>query len=104
MKKISVVIPMYYEEEVAKECYERITEVLKNIEDYDYEIICINDGSKDKTLPILEDIALMDKKVKVISFARNFGHQCAVTRIKGCNRRCCCYNRCRFTRSTRIDT
>ena len=79
MKKISVVIPMYYEEEVAKECYERITEVLKNIEDYDYEIICINDGSKDKTLPILEDIALMDKKVKVISFARNFGHQCAVT-------------------------
>lgn len=70
---------MYYEEEVARECYERITEVLKNIEDYDYEIICINDGSKDKTLPILEEIALADKKVKVISFARNFGHQCAVT-------------------------
>ncbi len=79
MKKISVVIPMYYEEEVAQECYNKMTQVLSNIKDYDYEIICINDGSKDKTLPILEKIAEEDKKVKVISFSRNFGHQCAVT-------------------------
>ena len=79
MKKISVVIPMYYEEEVAQECYNKMTQVLSNIKDYDYEIICVNDGSKDKTLPILEKIAEEDKKVKVISFARNFGHQCAVT-------------------------
>ena len=79
MKKISVVIPMYYEEEVAQECYSKMTQVLLNIKDYDYEIICVNDGSKDKTLPILEKIAKEEKKVKVISFARNFGHQCAVT-------------------------
>ena len=79
MKKISVVIPMYYEEEVAQECYSKMTQVLLNIKDYDYEITCENDGSKDKTLPILEKIAEEDKKVKVISFARNFGHQCAVT-------------------------
>ena len=39
MKKISVVIPMYYEEEVAEECYKRMTEVLKGIENYEYEII-----------------------------------------------------------------
>lgn len=79
MKKISVVIPMYYEEEVAEECYKRMTEVLKGIENYTYEIIFINDGSKDKTLPILEEIASKDEKVKVLSFSRNFGHQCAVT-------------------------
>ena len=79
MKKISVVIPMYYEEEVAEECYKRMTGVLKGIENYEYEIIFVNDGSKDKTLPILEEIASKDKNVKVISFARNFGHQCAVT-------------------------
>ena len=79
MKKISVVIPMYYEEEVAQECYNKMTKVLENIKDYDYEIICINDGSKDKTFPILEKIAENDKRVKVISFSRNFGHQCAVT-------------------------
>lgn len=79
MKKISVVIPMYYEEEVAKECYDRVTNVLKSVSNYEYEIVFINDGSKDKTLEILEKIAEEDKMVKVISFARNFGHQCAVT-------------------------
>ena len=80
MKKISLVIPMYYEEEVAKTCYERVRKVLDNLkEKYDSEIIFINDGSKDKTLPILEEIAKNDKNVKVISFSRNFGHQAAVT-------------------------
>ena len=79
MKKISVIIPMYYEEEVAEECYKRMTFVLQNIENYDYEIICINDGSKDKTLTILENLAIKDKRLKVLSFSRNFGHQCAVT-------------------------
>ena len=80
MKKISLVIPMYYEEDVAYKCYERVSSVLKSIEyKYDYEIIFINDGSKDKTLEILEKIAEEDKKVKIISFSRNFGHQAAVT-------------------------
>ena len=78
-KKISLVIPMYYEEEVAQECYDRIQKVLTNINEYTYEIIFINDGSKDKTLEILEKIAQKDNNVKIISFARNFGHQCAVT-------------------------
>ena len=79
MKKISVVIPMYYEEEVAQECYNRVKKVLDGIEGYEYEIIFVNDGSKDKTLSILEEIAAKDKNVKVISFSRNFGHQAAVT-------------------------
>ena len=57
MKKISVIIPMYYEEEVAEECYKRMCKVLNQIEGYDYEIICINDGSQDKTLDILEEFA-----------------------------------------------
>lgn len=79
MKKVSLVIPMYYEEEVAKECYNRVTKVLSSLQDYTYEIIFINDGSKDRTLEILEGIAKKDTNVKIISFARNFGHQCAVT-------------------------
>lgn len=78
-KKISVVIPMYFEEEVANECYTRMKKVLDDIKEYDNEIIFVNDGSTDKTLEILENIASKDKNVKVISFARNFGHQCAVT-------------------------
>lgn len=79
MKKVSLVIPMYYEEEVAEKCYERVTENLRKLQNYEYEIIFVNDGSKDKTLEILEKIAKQDKQVKVVSFSRNFGHQCAVT-------------------------
>ena len=79
MNKISVIVPMYYEEEVAKECYTRLKNVLEKIENYNYEIIFVNDGSKDKTLEILKEIAKENKKVKIISFSRNFGHQCAVT-------------------------
>ena len=79
-KKISVVIPMYYEEEVAQICYDRVSSVLEKLKkEYDYEIIFVNDGSKDKTLSILKDIASKDDKVKIISFSRNFGHQAAVT-------------------------
>lgn len=79
MNKLSIVIPMYYEEEVAKECYERMIRVCGSIQNYEYEIIFVNDGSKDKTLEILENIAKSDKNVKIISFSRNFGHQAAVT-------------------------
>ena len=79
MKKISVVIPMYYEEEVAQECYVRTKKVLMGLKEFENEIIFVNDGSKDKTLEILEIIAEKDKNVKVISFSRNFGHQAAVT-------------------------
>ena len=78
-KKVTLVIPMYYEEKVAEECYKRVKENLVKLENYDHEIIFVNDGSKDKTLEILEDIAKKDTDVKVISFSRNFGHQAAVT-------------------------
>lgn len=79
MKKISIVIPMYNEEAVAKECYKRITSVLLELTNYDYEVVIVDDGSKDKTLEIVEEIAENDKKLRVISFSRNFGHQAAVT-------------------------
>ena len=79
MKRISLVIPMYFEEKVVDECYNRVSKVLKELKKYDYEIIFINDGSKDKTQELLENISNKDKNVKIISFSRNFGHQAAVT-------------------------
>lgn len=79
MKKVSFVIPMYYEEKVVEECYKRVKNVLNELTQYDSEIIVVNDGSKDQTLPILENLAKNDKTLKVISFSRNFGHQAAVT-------------------------
>jgi glycosyltransferase involved in cell wall biosynthesis len=75
---ISVVIPMYYEEKVAEECYRRLKAVMDGC-GYEYELVFVNDGSRDGTLDILEGIALRDRKVKVLSFSRNFGHQVAVT-------------------------
>ncbi|MEC5271322.1 glycosyltransferase family 2 protein [Caldifermentibacillus hisashii] len=75
---LSVVVPMYFEEEVAQECYIRLKTVMDQ-NDYNYEFIFVNDGSTDKTLDILSEIAEKDKQVKIIDFARNFGHQIAVT-------------------------
>ena len=53
--------------------------MLEKLENYENEIIFIDDGSKDRTLELLEEIAQKDKKIKIISFSRNFGHQAAVT-------------------------
>lgn len=75
---ISVVVPMYYEEEVANECYRRLKAVMDS-SGLNYEFIFVNDGSQDRTLDILKEIGKNDKKVKIIDFARNFGHQTAVT-------------------------
>ena len=79
MKKISVVIPMYFEEEVVSECYNRTKKILNSLNNYEHEIVFVNDGSKDKTLEILANIAKNDMCVKILSFSRNFGHQAAVT-------------------------
>ncbi len=73
----SVIIPAYNEEEVIKISYERIKGVMDKTGDY--ELIFINDGSRDKTMDILKEIAAKDKNVKVIGFSRNFGHQEAVS-------------------------
>ena len=77
-KLISIVVPMYYEEQVALEFYSRLTTAVSG-KSFDYEILFVNDGSKDKTEQILKELAEKDKKVKVINFAKNFGHQVAVT-------------------------
>ncbi len=75
-KKISVVIPAYFEELVIEACYNRLTAALEN---FDFELIFVDDGSKDNTLIILKALAVKDARVKVISFSKNFGHQSAVT-------------------------
>ncbi|TWE01091.1 dolichol-phosphate mannosyltransferase [Neobacillus bataviensis] len=75
---ISIVVPMYFEEEVALECYNRLKEVMDNHK-INYEFIFVNDGSTDKTIDILKEIAANNHRAKVVSFARNFGHQNAVT-------------------------
>lgn len=76
--RISAVVPIYNEEESLRECNNRLLNVLDNIQS-DYEIIYVNDGSKDTSLTILKELAKNNKKIKVLSFSRNFGHQAAVS-------------------------
>lgn len=75
---LSVVVPVYNEEAVVKESYIRLTKVMQEIYE-PYEIIFVNDGSRDKTLSLIHDIINTDLHVKLISFSRNFGHQVAIT-------------------------
>lgn len=77
-KLITIIIPMYFEEDVVEECYKRLTAVATS-NNLHYELIFVNDGSRDRTLELLEAIAVKDQNVKVINFSRNFGHQIAVS-------------------------
>lgn len=76
--KYSVIIPMYNEEEVILESYRRLDGVMRPVGE-EYELIFVNDGSRDRTMEIMLDVAKKDSHVKIVDFARNFGHQTAVT-------------------------
>lgn len=80
MKKqlISALIPAYNEEECIHELYKRVSDVLSKLEKYDYEILIINDGSKDKTLEILRDLNSKDKHLQYVNLARNYGKEIAM--------------------------
>ena len=75
---LSLIVPVYNEEEVLEVSFQRMDEVMRNI-GYPYEIIYVNDGSRDGSMRILRQIAAENPQVKVRSFSRNFGHQLAVT-------------------------
>jgi polyisoprenyl-phosphate glycosyltransferase len=77
---ISVVSPVYEEEEVLPHFHRVLGEVLDGLSDeYDAEIILVDDGSRDGTLPLLRQMAADDPRVRYFSFSRNFGHQAAIT-------------------------
>ncbi len=74
----SIVVPVFNEELVVNESYKRLKEVMES-SGVSYEIIFINDGSRDKTVSIINKICEVDKTVRLIDFSRNFGHQVAIT-------------------------
>ena len=76
--EFSVIIPAYNEQEVIEESYKRLTSVMSQMSE-PYELIFIDDGSRDKTAEILGNICLRDKHVILIRFSRNFGHMPAIT-------------------------
>ncbi|MGN1295137.1 MAG: glycosyltransferase family 2 protein [Bacilli bacterium] len=78
MKEISLVVPMYNEEEMIPLFFEEVNKVLNELVDYKFEIVCVNDGSKDKTLSLLKEIRKQQTNIHIVSFSRNFGHESAV--------------------------
>lgn len=78
IKLISIVIPVYNEELIIHELMRRVASVADSNIGYGFEFIFINDGSNDNTFGLLNEESLKDKRIKILSFSRNFGHQNAV--------------------------
>lgn len=74
----SIIVPLYNEELVIRETYRRLKKVMDSTEE-SYEIIFVNDGSRDKTVEMVKEICSKDMNIKLLSFSRNFGHQVAIT-------------------------
>ncbi len=77
-KKISIIVPCYNEEESIPYFQEAITQVADCLSDYAFELIYVDDGSKDKTLSVLRELASEDARVRYLSFSRNFGKEAAM--------------------------
>lgn len=78
MKKVSLLIPAYNEEETIPLLYNELNNVIDNISGYEFEILIINDGSSDNTLNILRNLQQRDSRINYISFSRNFGKEIAM--------------------------
>lgn len=77
-EKISVIVSCYNEEQTIPIFYKEIINVAKKMKDNEFEFIFVNDGSKDDTLNIIKDLARKDKRVRFLSFSRNFGKESAM--------------------------
>jgi len=78
MKKISIIVPAYNEEESLPFLYERLTNLIDSIENYEFEVLFINDGSKDKTLDIIKELRQKDERFCYVNLSRNFGKEVAM--------------------------
>ena len=78
MKKISIIIPAYNEEESLPFLYERLDKLMNEIDTYEFEVLFVNDGSKDKTIQIIKELRQKDKRICYVDFSRNFGKEIAM--------------------------
>lgn len=78
MKLISIVVPMYNEEKVVPLFFAEINKIVKQINQYQFEIVVVNDGSKDQTLSLLKAQQSLQNNLIIVNLSRNFGHEPAV--------------------------
>lgn len=77
-KLISMVVPCYNEQEALPIFYEEFKRIALLMEKQDFELLLVDDGSKDETLNVMKELALKDERVKYVSFSRNFGKESAI--------------------------
>lgn len=77
-KKISILVPAYNEEEVLESLYQRLGKLANDNKSYDFEFLFVNDGSRDKTLEIIQDYAEKDQRIAYVNLSRNFGKEIAM--------------------------
>lgn len=77
-EKISIIVSCYNEEEALPLFYDEISKVMAEMTESDFELLFVNDGSKDQTLSVIKNLAKKDKRVRYISFSRNFGKEAAM--------------------------
>ena len=78
MEKISVIVPCYNEEESIPLFYDEIKRVRGLMTDYAFEVIFVDDGSRDRSLELMRELAEKDEEIRYISFSRNFGKEAAM--------------------------
>ena len=78
MKKISLIVPCFNEEDTVEAFYHKAIEVWQKLDQYEMEIVYVDDGSKDRTLQKIEMLHEKDHRVKCTSFSRNFGKEAAM--------------------------
>ena len=78
MKKISIIIPAYNEEEAIPHLMKRINKLMDFVDKYEFEILFVNGGSKDKTLDLIKEYRKEDKRINYVDFSRNFGKETAM--------------------------
>ena len=78
MEKISVIVPCFNEEEVLPLFYDEMIRVAGVMDAFDFELLFVDDGSKDHTLQVIKELAAKDERVKYVSFSRNFGKEAAM--------------------------
>ena len=76
--KVSIVIPIYYNEKNLEPLYDDIKKKFIDVIDYEYEIIMVNDGSKDESYNVMKLLAERDRNIKIVSLSRNFGSHAAI--------------------------
>ena len=78
MKKVTILIPAYNEEESLPYLYKRLEDFINSIDNYEFEILFVNDGSKDNTLNLIKEYRKQDSRISYVNFSRNFGKEVAM--------------------------